>query len=39
MWRNPITLAYFIPILGWLILILYGNRKWKKLDDLGKPLK
>jgi len=27
--RNPITLAYFIPIFGWIILIIYGNIKWK----------
>lgn len=38
-WRNPITIAYFLPIIGWFILIAYGNRKWKKLDELGKPLK
>lgn len=37
-WRNPITLAYFLPIIGWFILVAYGNRKWKKLDELGKPL-
>ena len=28
--RNPITLAYFLPILGWIILIIYGNWKWKR---------
>jgi hypothetical protein len=28
--RNPITLAYFLPIFGWIILVIYGNRKWKK---------
>ena len=22
--------AYFIPILGWIILIIYGTIKWKK---------
>ena len=38
LWRNPITIAYFIPIIGWFILISYGNKKWKRLDDLGKPL-
>lgn len=37
-WRNPIILAYFIPIIGWFILIKHGNKKWKKLDDLGRPL-
>ncbi|MCP4441746.1 MAG: glycerol acyltransferase [Aureispira sp.] len=30
MFRNPITLAYFIPILGWVILYFYGKMKWKK---------
>ncbi len=34
---NPITVFYFIPILGWFFLLFYGNRKWKKLDELGKP--
>ncbi|BDS10826.1 lysophospholipid acyltransferase family protein [Aureispira anguillae] len=38
-WRNPITIAYFIPIIGWFILTFYGNKKWKKLDELGKPFK
>ena len=28
-WRSPITIAYFIPIVGWFILIWYGTRKWK----------
>jgi len=36
-WRNPITLAYLIPIIGWFILIYHGNKKWKELDHLGKP--
>lgn len=36
-WRNPITLAYFIPIIGWFILILYGKKRWEKLNHLGKP--
>jgi hypothetical protein len=31
LWRNPITIAYFIPIFGWFILVWYGKRKWK--DD------
>lgn len=30
LWRNPITIAYFIPILGWVALVMHGNRKWKK---------
>lgn len=30
MLRNPITFAYFIPIVGWVILVIYGNWKWKK---------
>lgn len=38
LWRNPITIAYFIPIIGWFILIAYGKKKWQRLDDLGKPL-
>ncbi len=38
LFRNPITIFYFIPILGWFFLVFYGNRKWKKLDELGKPL-
>jgi hypothetical protein len=29
LFRNPITLAYFIPIIGWFILAWYGKRKWK----------
>jgi 1-acyl-sn-glycerol-3-phosphate acyltransferase len=37
LFRNPITLFYFIPIIGWFFLIFYGNQKWKKLDLLGKP--
>ena len=28
-WRNPITLAYFVPIFGWFILVWYGKRKWR----------
>ncbi len=27
--RNPITIAYFLPVFGWIILIIYGNIKWK----------
>lgn len=30
MLRNPITLAYFIPVLGWVVLVIYGNWKWKR---------
>jgi hypothetical protein len=30
--RNPITIAYFLPIIGWLILIIYGNIKWKNAN-------
>ena len=29
LFRNPITIAYFLPVLGWIILIIYGNIKWK----------
>ncbi|MFK7799186.1 MAG: glycerol acyltransferase [Aureispira sp.] len=36
-WRNPITLAYFIPIIGWFILAAYGKKRWKQLDHKGKP--
>ena len=36
-WRNPITLAYFVPIIGWFILASYGKRRWRTLDHLGKP--
>ncbi len=36
LFRNPIIIAYFIPIFGWFILIWYGKRRWKKLDDLGR---
>lgn len=35
-WRNPITLAYFVPIIGWFILAAYGKRRWKQLDHLGR---
>lgn len=39
LWRNPITIAYFIPIIGWFILVAYGNKKWKRLGHLGYPNK
>ena len=26
MWRNPITLAYFIPVIGWIPLAIKGYR-------------
>ncbi len=26
MWRNPITLAYFVPVLGWIPLAIKGYR-------------
>ena len=29
LFRHPITIAYFIPIIGWFILVWYGKRKWK----------
>jgi hypothetical protein len=29
LFRNPITIAYFLPVIGWFILIIYGNIKWK----------
>jgi 1-acyl-sn-glycerol-3-phosphate acyltransferase len=29
-WRAPITIAYFIPFFGWLILVMYGKVKWKR---------
>ena len=29
LWRNPITLAYFIPILGWIPLAIKGYRENK----------
>ncbi|MDC0231196.1 glycerol acyltransferase, partial [Aureispira] len=38
LFKNPVTIFYFIPIIGWFFLVFMGNRKWKKLDDLGKPL-
>jgi hypothetical protein len=28
--KNPICFFYYIPILGWLILVLYGRKKWRK---------
>lgn len=34
MLRNPITIAYFIPIFGWFILIYYGRWKWKRYAKL-----
>jgi len=37
LFRNPITIFYFIPIIGWFFLLFYGSKKWKKLDLLGKP--
>ena len=38
LYKNPICIAYYLPVIGWLILILYGKLKWKKLDALGKPI-
>ncbi len=38
LYRNPICIAYYLPIIGWFILILYGKLRWKKLDALGKPI-
>ena len=32
LWRNPITLAYFIPLLGWIPLAIKGYRN----NSLGK---
>ena len=32
LWRNPITLAYFIPLLGWIPLAIRGYRN----NSLGK---
>ena len=29
MWRNPITLAYFVPLLGWIPLAIKGYRGHK----------
>ena len=26
LWRNPLVLAYFIPVLGWLPLAIKGYR-------------
>jgi hypothetical protein len=31
-WRAPITLAYFLPIIGWFILVIYGKYKWKQKE-------
>ena len=39
LFKNPISIAYYIPILGWLILIIYGKIKWRRLDHLGRPIK
>ncbi len=30
LWRAPITLAYFIPLFGWFVLVVYGKIKWKR---------
>lgn len=30
MFRNPITIFYFIPIVGWFVLVAYGSWKWKR---------
>lgn len=37
MFRNPITFFYFLPILGWIVLLLYGNIKWKRASKAKKP--
>jgi 1-acyl-sn-glycerol-3-phosphate acyltransferase len=40
LWRNPITIFYFIPIVGWFVLVWYGKRKWsnsKKWADKKHP--
>jgi hypothetical protein len=29
LWRNPITLAYFVPVLGWIPLAIKGYRNHK----------
>jgi hypothetical protein len=29
LWRNPLVLAYFVPILGWIPLLLKGYSKRK----------
>jgi hypothetical protein len=36
--RNPIVLAYFIPILGWFVLVFRAKKRWKNLDELGYPI-
>lgn len=38
MFKNPITLAYFLPIIGWIILIIYGNIKWKNSNKYYRVL-
>jgi hypothetical protein len=35
LWRNPLVLAYFIPVLGWLPLAIKGYRD-NKLARLRK---
>ncbi len=37
LWRNPIAIAYFIPIIGWFVLLAHGKKQWRDLDDLGRP--
>lgn len=28
--RNPITFCYFLPLIGWIPLLIRGHGKWKK---------
>jgi hypothetical protein len=36
LFRNPITFFYFLPILGWIVLLVHGNLKWKKASKSKK---
>lgn len=36
--RNPITIAYFIPVIGWFFLVLWGKWKWGKEKKRRKQM-
>ncbi len=36
-WKNPITLAYFIPVLGWVPILLKGMRGRRKVKAWEGP--
>lgn len=36
-WKNPITLAYFVPVLGWIPIMIKGMRGRKKVAPWEGP--